>query len=90
MHPDNVTAGDNVILECIKSAPSCQQNSVVWLKDGKPLTEPPFQAQKEDSGNYTCAFEGQESSQSDPLALDVQCKHVYYVLLLAEDEKKLC
>lgn len=77
MHPDNVTAGDNVTLQCIIPVPSCQQYSVVWFKDGKPLTKPLFQAQKEDSGNYTCAFERQESSQSDPVALDVQCKHVY-------------
>lgn len=77
MHPDNVTAGDNVTLECTTPMPSCQQHSVVWFKDGKPLTKPLFQAQREDSGNYACAFEGQESSQSDPVALDVQCKHVY-------------
>lgn len=76
MHPDNVTAGDNVTLECITSVPSCQP-SVIWFKDGRPLTEPLLQAQKEDSGNYICAFKGQESSQSDPVALDVQCKHVY-------------
>lgn len=83
VHPDSVTAGDNVTLEC---RTSCQLPSIVWFKDGQPVTKPEFQAQTEDAGNYVCAVEGQESVQSDPVPLDVQGKYVYYMLLLVESK----
>lgn len=62
-------------LECRKS---CQLPSVVWFKDGRLVAQPHFQAQAKHSGNYLCAVEGHESVLSDPVALDVQCKCVYY------------
>ncbi|XP_044215623.1 B-cell receptor CD22-like isoform X2 [Thunnus albacares] len=67
--PNTVRAGDNVILEC---GTSCQLPTTVWFKDGHPVAKPEFQAQAEDSGKYSCAVKGQESVQSDPVALDVQ------------------
>lgn len=33
-----------------------------------------FDADAENSGRYTCAVEGQESVQSHPVFLDVQCE----------------
>lgn len=82
MHPDSVRAGDNVTLEC---RTSCQlPSSLVWFRDGHPVTKPDFQAQTEDSGNYVCGAEGQESVQSDPVALQVLCKYVHYMRLLVE------
>ncbi len=75
MHPGTVRAGDTVTLKC---RTSCQVPSTVWFKDGRPVAKPEFQAQAEDSGNYVCAVEGQDSALSDPVALDVRCKCVYY------------
>ncbi|KAM6995356.1 B-cell receptor CD22 [Tautogolabrus adspersus] len=69
VYPDTVRAGDSVSLECNTS---CHLQSTVWFKDGHPVSKPEFQAQAEDAGNYFCAVEGQESVQSDPVALDVQ------------------
>lgn len=75
VYPDRVRAGDTVTLEC---RTSCQLSNTVWFKDGRPVAKPVFQAQAEDSGNYLCAVEGQDSVLSDSVALDVQCKYVYY------------
>lgn len=75
VYPDSVRAGDTVSLECRKS---CQLPSVVWFKDGRLVAQPHFQAQAKHSGNYLCVVEGHESVLSDPVALDVQCKCVYY------------
>ncbi|XP_070822567.1 cell adhesion molecule CEACAM6-like [Chaetodon trifascialis] len=69
VYPDSVRAGDNVTLEC---KTSCQLPSMVWFKDGRQIAKPEFQAQGEDSGNYVCAIEGQESATSEPVLLDVQ------------------
>ncbi|XP_034468282.1 B-cell receptor CD22-like isoform X2 [Hippoglossus hippoglossus] len=70
MYPDRVRAGEDVKLEC---KTSCQQlPSIIWFKDGRPVAKPVFQAQAEDSGNYSCAIEGQESDKSDPVILIVQ------------------
>ncbi|XP_070768006.1 B-cell receptor CD22-like [Enoplosus armatus] len=69
VQPVKVRAGDNVTLECVTS---CQLPNAVWFKDGRPVAKPEFQAQAEDSGNYLCAVEGQESVLSDPVALHVQ------------------
>ncbi|XP_069549107.1 B-cell receptor CD22 [Brachyistius frenatus] len=69
VNPRRVRAGDTVTLEC---RTSCELSSTVWLKDGRhPVTKPAFQAQEEDAGNYSCAVKGQESVQSEPVALDV-------------------
>lgn len=80
VNPDRVRAGDDVALECITSQPltSCQLPSAVWFKDGRRVANPEFQAQAEDAGKYSCSVEGQETVLSDPVALDVQCKNVYY------------
>lgn len=64
-----VRPGWAVWLECQTSCP----NPVTWFKDGEPVTSTEFQAQIEDAGNYICAIEGEESVQSDPVTLDVQC-----------------
>ncbi|XP_041650169.1 B-cell receptor CD22-like [Cheilinus undulatus] len=69
VNPDTVRAGDAVTLEC---ETSCTLNSTVWFKNGRPVTKTKFQAQAEDSGNYSCAVEGHESERSHPVALDVQ------------------
>ncbi|XP_040899822.1 B-cell receptor CD22 [Toxotes jaculatrix] len=69
VYPQRVRAGDTVTLEC---RISCQLHSTVWFRDGHPVAKPVFQAQAEDSGSYSCAVEGQESEQSDPVVLDVQ------------------
>ncbi|XP_078109635.1 B-cell receptor CD22-like isoform X1 [Sander vitreus] len=69
VYPDRVRAGNTVTLEC---RTSCQLSNTVWFKDGRPVAKPVFQAQAEDSGNYLCAVEGQESVLSDSVALDVQ------------------
>ncbi|XP_062278667.1 B-cell receptor CD22 [Scomber scombrus] len=69
VNPNPVRRGDNVILEC---GTSCQLSTAVWFKDGHPVAKPEFQAQTEDAGKYSCAVKGQESVQSDPVALDVQ------------------
>lgn len=77
VHPNSVQTGDNVTLEC---RTSCQLPiSLVWFKDGHPVTKPEFQAWPEDSGNYVCAAEGQ-SVQSDPVALHVLCEYVHYFI----------
>ncbi|XP_034468286.1 B-cell receptor CD22-like isoform X6 [Hippoglossus hippoglossus] len=74
MYPDRVRAGEDVKLEC---KTSCQQlPSIIWFKDGRPVAKPVFQAQAEDSGNYSCAIEGQESDKSDPVILIVQFNHL--------------
>ena len=75
MLPDTMRLGDNITLQCRSS---CQLSSVVWFKDGQPLTKLEFQAEIKDAGSYVCAVKGQESLQSEPLLLDVQCKYVYY------------
>lgn len=77
VHPDEVKAGDNVTLQCLTS---CTEPQIVWFKDGEPLSEPEFQAQPRDYGKYVCAVEGQESVQSDPVVLDVQCKYILLFL----------
>ncbi|XP_069393729.1 B-cell receptor CD22-like [Paralichthys olivaceus] len=69
-YPDSVRAGENITLECETSC--YQPPSIVWFKDGRPISKPVFQAQAGDSGNYSCANEGQESVKSDPVTLDVQ------------------
>uniref|UniRef100_A0A8D3A263 Ig-like domain-containing protein n=1 Tax=Scophthalmus maximus TaxID=52904 RepID=A0A8D3A263_SCOMX len=70
VHPERVRAGDDVTLEC---GTSCYRPpGTVWFKDGRPVANLTFQAQPGDSGNYSCAIEGQESDPSDPVALDVQ------------------
>ncbi|XP_060937854.1 B-cell receptor CD22-like [Limanda limanda] len=71
MYPDTVRAGEDIKLEC---RTSCQQqpSSIIWFKDGRPVAKPVFQAQAEDSGNYSCAIEGEESDKSDPVTLIVQ------------------
>uniref|UniRef100_UPI0037E8503A B-cell receptor CD22-like n=1 Tax=Semicossyphus pulcher TaxID=241346 RepID=UPI0037E8503A len=70
VNPDTVRAGDSVTLGC---RTSCQLHSTtVWFKDGRLVAKPEFQAQAEDAGNYFCAFKGQESLRSDPVALNVQ------------------
>uniref|UniRef100_UPI0037E8F62B B-cell receptor CD22-like isoform X2 n=1 Tax=Semicossyphus pulcher TaxID=241346 RepID=UPI0037E8F62B len=70
VNPDTVRVGDSVTLGC---RTSCQLHSTaVWFKDGRLVAKPEFQAQAEDAGNYFCAFKGQESLQSDPVALNVQ------------------
>lgn len=72
VHPERVRAGDDVTLEC---GTSCYRPpGTVWFKDGRPVANLTFQAQPGDSGNYSCAIEGQESDPSDPVALDVQCE----------------
>lgn len=85
MHPNKVKTGDNVTLECLTS---CTEPQVVWFKDGEPLSEPEFQAQPQDYGKYVCAVEGQESVQSDPVVIDVQCKYVCYILLFFKSKWK--
>ncbi|XP_060907095.1 B-cell receptor CD22-like isoform X1 [Labrus mixtus] len=69
VYPDTVRAGDSVSLQCNTS---CHLSSTVWFKDGHPVSKPEFQVQAEDAGNYFCAVEGQESVQSEPVALYVQ------------------
>jgi len=64
-----------VTLTCLTS---CHPATTVWFKDGLPVARTQFQARAEDSGNYVCAVKGVESVLSDPVALDVQCKYVYY------------
>ncbi|XP_032415527.1 sialoadhesin-like isoform X1 [Xiphophorus hellerii] len=68
VHPDRVRLGDSVTLDC---QTECRNGKIIWFRDGRPLAEPTFQAQTTDTGNYSCAFEGLKSSQSDPVALDV-------------------
>ncbi|TWW79559.1 hypothetical protein D4764_10G0005890 [Takifugu flavidus] len=69
VHPSStVRAGWSVRLDCQTSC----QNHAIWFKDGEPVTNTEFQAQIGDAGNYTCAIEGDESVQSDPVTLDVQ------------------
>ncbi|TWW79560.1 hypothetical protein D4764_10G0005900 [Takifugu flavidus] len=69
VHPSStVRAGWSVRLDCQTSC----QNHAIWFKDGEPVTNIEFQAQIGDAGNYTCAIEGDESVQSDPVTLDVQ------------------
>uniref|UniRef100_A0A3B5MEY2 Ig-like domain-containing protein n=1 Tax=Xiphophorus couchianus TaxID=32473 RepID=A0A3B5MEY2_9TELE len=63
-----VRLGDSVTLDC---RTECQNGKIIWFRDGRPVAEPTFQAQTTDTGNYSCAFEGLKSSQSDPVALDV-------------------
>lgn len=76
MHPSStVRAGWSVWLDCQTSC----QNRVIWFKDGEPVTNTEFQAQIGDAGNYTCAIEGDESVQSDPVTLEVQCKYVNFI-----------
>ncbi|XP_007554882.1 hemicentin-2-like isoform X1 [Poecilia formosa] len=65
---NRVRLGDSVTLDC---RTECQNTKIIWFKDGRPVAEPTFQAQITDTGNYSCAFEGIESSQSSPVALDV-------------------
>ncbi|XP_023186054.1 carcinoembryonic antigen-related cell adhesion molecule 6-like isoform X1 [Xiphophorus maculatus] len=68
VRPDRVRLGDSVTLDC---QTECQNGKIIWFRDGRPVAEPTFQAQTTDTGNYSCAFEGLKSSQSDPVALDV-------------------
>ncbi|XP_024860354.1 B-cell receptor CD22-like isoform X2 [Kryptolebias marmoratus] len=67
VHPKRVRAGDHVTLEC---KTKCQL-PVVWFKDGQTVTKSTFQAQAEDAGKYSCAIEGHESVQSDPVVMNV-------------------
>ncbi|XP_071325031.1 B-cell receptor CD22-like [Trachinotus anak] len=67
--PERVRAGDNVKLKC---GVSCQISGAVWFRDGRPVAKAEFQTQAEDDGNYLCAVKGQETMQSDPVALEVQ------------------
>lgn len=70
VHPSStVRPGWSVRLECQMLCP----NRVIWFKDREPVINTEFQAQIEDAGNYTCAIEGEESVQSDPVTLDVHC-----------------
>lgn len=68
-----VRPGWGVRLECQISCLNHSGPKVLWFKDGEPVTHTQFQAQTVDAGNYTCAMEGEESLQSDPVTLDVQC-----------------
>ncbi|XP_054897780.1 B-cell receptor CD22 [Poeciliopsis prolifica] len=68
VRPDRVRLGDSVTLDC---RTKCQIGNITWFRDGRPVAEPTFQAQTTDTGNYSCAFEGVTTSQSDPVALDV-------------------
>uniref|UniRef100_A0A3P9PF61 Ig-like domain-containing protein n=1 Tax=Poecilia reticulata TaxID=8081 RepID=A0A3P9PF61_POERE len=68
VRPNRVRLGDSVTLDC---RTECQNTKIIWFRDGRPVAEPTFKAQITDTGNYSCAFEGIESSQSDPVALDV-------------------
>lgn len=72
IHPREVRSGDHVTLEC---QTDCQNPKIIWFRDGRSVTEPRFQAQSEDSGNYSCSIETLKSLQSDPVALDVWCKY---------------
>lgn len=77
VHPSStVRVGWCVRLDCQTSC----RNHVIWFKDGEPVTNTEFQAQIGDSGNYTCAIEGDESVQSDPVTLDVLRKYVNFAL----------
>ncbi|KAM4735279.1 B-cell receptor CD22-like [Anableps anableps] len=68
IRPSIVRPGHTVTLEC---QTECQTPRIIWFRDGRTVTEPSFQAQAEDTGNYSCAIEGLNSLQSDPVALDV-------------------
>lgn len=68
IHPREVRSGINVTLEC---QTECQNPEIIWFRDGHTVTKPRFQAQTEDSGNYSCSIETLKSLQSNPVALDV-------------------
>ncbi|KAM6995355.1 B-cell receptor CD22-like [Tautogolabrus adspersus] len=70
VEPSTVTEGDHVSLTCVSRCLS--DVNVVWFKDGKPVSNPIFQARKEDAGRYYCAVQGQEKLQSASVALNVQ------------------
>nr|XP_046274618.1 uncharacterized protein LOC124075182 isoform X3 [Scatophagus argus] len=71
--PSSVRQGQNVTLTCDTSCNLPEEASIVWFRNGQPVVKAAqFQASAEDAGNYTCAVEGQESVQSDPVVLDVQ------------------
>uniref|UniRef100_A0A672FN30 B-cell receptor CD22 n=1 Tax=Salarias fasciatus TaxID=181472 RepID=A0A672FN30_SALFA len=70
VQPQRVRVGGKVTLHC---QTDCTLSSTVWFKNGQRLTQTEFQAQAEDAGKYVCAVDGQESAQSEPVSLDVQC-----------------
>ena len=50
---------------------------IVWFRNGQLVAKPSkFKADAENSGRYTCEVEGQETVQSHPVFLDVQCEFV--------------
>uniref|UniRef100_A0A8C4I410 Ig-like domain-containing protein n=1 Tax=Dicentrarchus labrax TaxID=13489 RepID=A0A8C4I410_DICLA len=70
--PESVSEGQNVTLTCDTSCELPGPSTIVWFRNGQQVAKPPhFQASAEDAGSYTCAVEGQESVQSNPVFLDV-------------------
>lgn len=54
-----------------------ENTTIVWFRNGLPVAKAhKFEAHGENFGRYTCAVEGQESVQSHPVFLDVQCEFI--------------
>jgi len=76
---DNRTfsGGQTVSLQCTSALCTFHQLNITWFRDGLSLPESgpvlrlgPLTA--EDSGNYTCALETNQNTQSDPYSLQVE------------------
>ncbi|XP_014196067.1 B-cell receptor CD22 isoform X1 [Haplochromis burtoni] len=70
IEPSTVTEGGHVALTCMSGCP--EPKDIVWFRNGQPVSNPVFQARREDAGDYYCAVHGQESVRSAPVALNVQ------------------
>ncbi|XP_008285116.1 B-cell receptor CD22-like isoform X1 [Stegastes partitus] len=70
VQPSTVTEGDDVRLTCVSGCPN--PTTIVWFKDGQPVSGSVFQARIEDAGRYYCAVQGQETARSASVALNVQ------------------
>uniref|UniRef100_A0A3P9BG63 Ig-like domain-containing protein n=1 Tax=Maylandia zebra TaxID=106582 RepID=A0A3P9BG63_9CICH len=47
-----VTEGGHVALTCMSGCP--EPKDIVWFRDGQPVSNPVFQARREDAGDYYC------------------------------------
>ena len=67
MTPPTVSEGTWVTLTCQSS---CKPRpNIVWFKNGQRVSNPEFQAEKENAGSYQCAVEGQETWKSEAVML---------------------